>query len=126
MQPDHEGVMREITEQFQPVLDNSPDGVYLWLDETHMIANEHFARMVGYTVDEIRRRPPTIQDFVVDEDQILFAWNYQNRIAPLVGPVSFRFRGKRRDGTTFLAETDMIPLSWRGHAVVYHFVRQMV
>jgi hypothetical protein len=34
-------------------------------------------------------------------------------------------RGLRKDGSTFSAETDMIPISYRGHPVAYHFVRQL-
>ena len=31
--------------------------------------------------------------------------------------------GKRKDGSTFEAETDMIPLAFGGHTFAYHFVR---
>lgn len=55
----------------------------------------------------------------------MFAWNYDHRVATLAFPVTFRFRGRRKDGSIFAAETDMIPISWRGHPVAYHFVRQI-
>jgi hypothetical protein len=38
-------------------------------------------------------------------------------------PVTFRFRGQRKDGSTFAVETDMIPLTFGGHTFAYHFVR---
>ena len=37
--------------------------------------------------------------------------------------MTFRFRGVRKDGSAFPAETDMIPLTFGGHTVAYHFVR---
>ncbi len=58
-------------------------------------------------------------------DQQMYAWNYQNRVMSLAFPVTFRFRGRRKDGTTFAAETDMIPISFAGHAIAYHFVRRV-
>ena len=62
---------------------------------------------------------------MAEEDRSLFSWNYHNRVAALAFPVTIRFRGLRGDGSSFPAETDMIPISHRGHAVAYHFVRQV-
>ena len=125
MEVTHEQIMRELAEQFQPVLDKSPDGVYLWLDEEHAICNKRLADMFGYTVAEWSGKVPFLDNMVAKPDQSMFAWNYQNRVATLAYPATFRFRGRRKDGSTFAAETDMIPISWRGHAVAYHFVREI-
>ncbi len=124
MDVSHEQIMRELAEQFAPVLDKSPDGVYLWLDDEHALCNKKLAAMFGYTVDEWGSRP-FLDTYVARADQSQYAWNYQNRVATLAFPVTFRFHGRRKDGSTFAAETDMIPLSWRGHAIAYHFVRQI-
>lgn len=40
-------------------------------------------------------------------------------------PITFRFTALRKDGSTFSAETDMIPIAYDGHAIAYHFVRQL-
>jgi hypothetical protein len=53
----------------------------------------------------------------------LFSWNYWNRVQALAFPVTFRFSGVRKDGSTFPAETEMIPLAYGGHPIAYHFVR---
>ena len=122
---DHVDLVREMAEQFGPVLERSPDGVYLWLDEEHKVCNEKLAGMFGYTVAEWSAAAPFLDTFIDEEDQEVYSWNYHNRIAAFAFPVTFRFRGKRKDGTTFMAETDMVPVSFRGHAVAYHFVRQV-
>ena len=119
----HADFIRELSEEFQPILEQSPDGVYLWLDDSHKICNERLARLFGYTVEEWQAQRSFLESFVVEEDQEVYAWNYTHRVAPLAFPVTFRFRGRRKDGSTFAAETDMIPISWRGHPVAYHFVR---
>jgi PAS domain S-box-containing protein len=118
-------LMQALAEQYRPVLQNSPDGVYLWLDETHKICNERLARMFGYTVEEWCKTEPFLESFVAQEDRGTCSWNYHNRVAALAFPVTFRFRGRRKDGSTFAAETDMIPISYEGHAIAYHFVRQL-
>ncbi len=38
-------------------------------------------------------------------------------------PATFRFRGLHRNGSVLQLETDMIPLTFGGHTIAYHFVR---
>ena len=125
MESEYETVVRELAEQFRPIMNQSPDGVYLWLDEAHKTCNERLANLFGYTVEEWCATEPFLENFVAEEDRKVFSWNYHNRVATLAFPVTFRFRGLRKDGSTFAAETDMVPISYQGHAVAYHFVRQI-
>jgi PAS domain-containing protein len=120
-----EDIIRELAEQFRPVMEQSPDGVYLWLDETHKVCNERLANLFGSTVEQWSATQLFLDNFVAEEDRRMFSWNYHNRVAALAFPVTFRFRGMRKDGSTFPAETDMIPISYQGEAVAYHFVRQV-
>lgn len=122
---EREVTVRELAEQFRPVMEGSPDGVYLWLDEAHKVCNERLADLFGYTVEEWSATEPFLDNFVAEEDCKLYSWNYHNRVAALAFPVTFRFRARRKDGSTFPAETDMIPVSYGGHTVAYHFVRQV-
>ena len=119
----HAAVIPQLTEHLAPVFASSPDGVYVWLDEEHWTCNERLAALLGSTVEELSNTRGFLQRFVADEDRELFSWQYWNRVQALAFPVSFRFRAVRADGTSFGAETDMIPLTYGGHTVAYHFVR---
>ena len=121
---EHSKIMKELAEQFRPVLESSPVGVYLYLDDTHKICNEHLAKMFGVSAAEWVKTGSFLEAFVDPRDRKLFAGNYQHHIAQLTHPVTFKFLARRKDGTTFLAETDMIPISWHGMPVAYHFVRE--
>lgn len=121
----HPDLMAALEEQFRPVFAASPDGVYLWLDEGNKICNERLAAMFGYSVAEWRKSSSFLETFVAADDQELYGWHYRQRVAALAYPVTFRFRGVRKDRSTFAAETEMIPISYAGHAVAYHFVRQI-
>jgi PAS domain S-box-containing protein len=125
LEDEREDAIRELAGQFRSVMEGSPDGVYLWLDEAHKACNERLAGLFGYTVEEWCATQPFLDNFVAEEDRGVFSWNYHNRVAALAFPVTFRFRGLRKDGSAFSAETDMIPISYRGHAVAYHFVRRV-
>lgn len=119
----HDEVIPRLAEHLGPVFESSPDGVYVWLDEQHWTCNEKLASMFGFTVDELENTPYLLQRLVHEDDQGMFSWNYWNRVQPLAFPATLRFRGVRKDGSSFQAETEMIPLSFGGHTIAYHFVR---
>ena len=121
----HEDVIPQLAEHLRPIFENSPDGVYIWLDETHWTCNERLASLFGYTVAELENSPNLLQRLVHDEDQGNLSWNYWNRVRELAFPVTFRFRGRHKDGTFFQAETEMIPLTYGGHTIAYHFMRRV-
>ena len=119
----HEDLIGALATHFRPLLEQSPQGVYLWLDEAHKICNERLAKLFGYTVEEWCAVPSFLVQFVAAEDQQRFVDNYNHVVSELTAPITFRFRAVRKDGSIFLAETDMIPIVYQGHQVAYHFVR---
>jgi PAS domain S-box-containing protein len=119
----HEQAVEELAAHLRPIFEQSVDGVYIWLDEANKRCNERLAAMFGYTVGEWEGVDDFANTFIADPDRGVYVWNYQNRTASLAFPATFRFRGRRKDGSTFDAETDMIPLTYGGHTFAYHFVR---
>ena len=120
----HDIATTELAEHLGPVFASSPDGVYVWLDETHWVCNERFAELLGYgSADELTNTPGLLQRMVHEDDQQLFSWMYWNRVQPRAFPATFRFRGVRKDGSAVQIETDMIPLSYGGHTFAFHFAR---
>ena len=122
---EHEQVLNELLEQFTPVFLHSPDGVYLYLDDNHKICNKQMADLFGLTVEEWNKVPNFLEGFVAPEDRERVALNFQKYIAALSRPVTFRFKAIRKNGETFTAETEMIPISWNGYPIAYHFVREI-
>ena len=119
----HADVIPQLVEHLDPLFRSSPDGVYVWLDEEHWSCNDKLASILGASAAELENTPNFLQRFVHEEDQEHFSWNYWNRVQALSFPTTFRFRGTRDDGTEIQLETDMIPLTYGGHIVAYHFVR---
>ena len=50
MTPDihHEHLIKELAAELEPVFKNSPQAIYLYLDDVHKICNQNFADMLGY------------------------------------------------------------------------------
>lgn len=117
-------IMNELAEQFAPVLEQSPDGVYLWLDEEHKICNERLASMFGYSVDAWCAAEDFLDSFIAPADHAAYGGSYRAQVKGIVRPKTFTFTGVRKDGSTFAAETDMIPITFAGRPVAYHFVRE--
>jgi len=122
---EHELIISELREQFKPIFLHSPDGVYLYLDDNHKICNERMAAMFGLTMEEWSKVPNFLGGFVTPEDQELVASNFQKNVMGLTRPVSFRFKAIRKNGEQFTAETEMIPITWKGYPIAYHFVREI-
>ena len=121
----HDEVTPQLADHLAPVFDSSPDGVYVWLDETHWTCNPKFAELLGYRVSDLENTPHFLQKFVHEDDQEVFSWNYRNRVNAQTFPATFRFRGLHRNGAVLQLETDMIPLTFGGHTIAYHFVRRV-
>lgn len=122
---DHDDVIPQLAEHLRPLFEPSPDGIYVWLDETHWACNEKFAGMLGHSVAELENSPWTLQRMVHEDDREQFSWNCGNRVHTRASPVMLRFRGLHRDGSTIPMETEMIPLTFGGHTIAYHFVRRV-
>ncbi|MBS3076998.1 PAS domain S-box protein [Candidatus Pacearchaeota archaeon] len=122
---DHTKILEELEARIKPLLDNSPDGIYFWLDETNMICNEKLASIFGYTIKEILSKTPFLENLIAEDYREVFSLNYHHHVANLSFPVTFRFNGINKSGKEFPAETDMIPFSWKNHAIAFHFVRKI-
>ena len=121
----HSEILKEIEEQLKTLFENSPDGIYLWLDDEHMICNEKLAKIFGYFVKELCMETPFLEKLVAEDYRELFSLNYHLHVAQLSSPVSFKFKGIKKDGKEFSAETDMIPFCWKSHVIAFHFVREI-
>ena len=127
MAPEHEHVkiLKEISEQFQLLFQKSPDGIYIYIDEVHKICNERLARMFGLSVSEWEAMEGFVNKHVAYEDQELYINSYHEHVHQKLTPVTFRFKGLRKDGSTFRGETDLIPFPWRGEMLALQFLREV-
>ena len=82
MTDDHGGLIQELARQFGTVLENSPDSVYIWLDDAKKMCNERLAQMYGHSVEEWRASESIMDSFVAEEGHDMYARNYQTRVVP--------------------------------------------
>src|SRR3990172_12872091 len=65
----HEHLIKELTEMLEPIFKNSPQAIYLYLDDEHKSCNKKFADLLGYkSVNEWVANLYPISD-VIKKDQ---------------------------------------------------------
>jgi PAS domain-containing protein len=121
----HFRILHELSEQFRPLFEGSPEGIYLYIDEVHKVCNARFASMFGLRVAEWEAMEGFVNVHVAEADQERFVSNYHEHVHRALTPAGFRFVGVRKAGSTFDAETDLIPLPWRGEMLALHLVGQV-
>lgn len=116
-------VVEEAAGHLAEVFESVPGGVYLYLDPMHKVCNERLAEMLGTTVDEWRSLENFRDTFVEVDDRQSYCDTYERVVHGLDWSDTYRFRAVRRDGTPFDAEATIVPLTFAGRRLAYHFVR---
>lgn len=121
--PHHIHLVKELTEQLEPLFSNSPQAIYLYLDDEHKVCNQKFADMLGYASPEEWVANPNPIDDVREEDQ-------EKGIQAFVD-ASEHFKAStlsamwvRKDGEKINTEVTMVPLPYKNEVFVLHFITQ--
>ena len=120
--PDPHVIIQAITEELRTILDGSPQGVYVFLDETHKVCNGRFAEMLGYASVADWNRPVSFTEQYVDpsSQQTLVA-TYQHAMDHQVG-ATIDVTWKRLDGGRVPTTVILVPIALGGALMALHFV----
>jgi hypothetical protein len=119
--PHHAHLLRELTDQLAPVFSGSPQGIYLYLDDTHKACNHQFAELLGYaSPEEWVNNPYAVGDLdKADQKKVIAAYM----------DASEKFKSStltatwvRKDGRKVKTLVTMVPLSYQDEVFVLHFV----
>lgn len=93
-------LLAESEEKYRTLVENMQDGVFIAQDSKIMFANEPYARILGYVVDEIIGRP--ISQFISERDLSLVMERHKRRLNGESMPNQYDFHLVHRDGVTEL------------------------
>lgn len=119
--PHHEHLIRELTQQLEPVFSHSPQGTYLYLDDTHKSCNKKFADLLGYaSSDEWVANEYPIGDVIEKEQEngIKAYTDASRKFKATTLPITW----VKKDGTKIPTEVTMVPLSYKNEVFVLHFI----
>jgi two-component system cell cycle sensor histidine kinase/response regulator CckA len=90
--------LRESEEKYRTLVDNIQDGVYIIQNNIILFANDAFARLTGYPLNEVTGME--FQQLVAPEDLKMVAERYGRRQKGENVPKEYEFRILHKDGTT--------------------------
>jgi carbohydrate-binding DOMON domain-containing protein len=122
---DHADLMSGFIKQQQDILDNSNQGIYVYLDDNCRSCNANFAKMLGYispsdwiNVDVKGGFPRT---FVDSNSQSTLVGAYQNAMNSSVA-TNIKVTWKTKSRGTVNTNVIILPIAYQDHLLAMHFV----
>ncbi|GEM_PF-324870 len=122
----HEDLIKEAYELLKVIFEESPQAIYLYLDDQHKICNENFANLLGYDSGKEwgEVKEPFTSAFVDDESQEELVSSFQNAINNLESD-SFEVIWIRKDNSKVKTNVILVPFSIKDHIIALHFVSEL-
>lgn len=117
----HEHLVKELSDILEQVFSNSPQAIYLYLDDEHKSCNQKFADLLGYnSIQEWVDNEFPIGD-VVEEDQQKGIDAYMAASRDMKAS-SFQGTWVSKSGEKIKSEVIMVPISYKNEVFVLHFI----
>jgi hypothetical protein len=118
-------LLDQIKEEFSGILQNTSQGVYIYMDDPHWICNERLAIMLGYAsaaeFHSLATASPFLNVALPADSQERVVQAYMNSVNNKVAS-SIPVTWKKKGGATLKTQTIFVPISYRGTALTIHFV----
>ena len=121
----HEELVKGITAQLKPIMDKSPQAIYVYLDDTHKACNKKFADLLGYkSAKEWADTEAPLADVVeADQEKVIAA--YENASEKMVASsLDVRFTNVKTD-KPIKTKVIMVPIAYDGHIFALHFISKV-
>jgi len=117
----HEQLITEISEIFEPILSDSPQAIYIYLDDTHKICNQNFVDILEYeSIVEWVANEATIEN-VADGDQNSVIEAYEKASEELLASF-LNVNLKTKGGSEVEVDILMTPFTYKSEVFVVHFI----
>jgi PAS domain S-box-containing protein len=112
-------MLRRSEEHYRTLAEQSLMGLAVMQDFHIIFANTAFAKIYGYTIDELLSlRPEKVGALVHPEDQALVWGRFRDRLAGKAVPPHYEYRGIRKDGTVRWLEIHANRIEYGGKPAV--------
>lgn len=120
---DHGDFLNGLKEQLQPILDESAQAVYVYMDDENKFCNGKFAALLGYpSADEWAKADGSFPElFVAEQSRGALIGAYRDAMEKMVGSTS-RITWAKKDGGTVDSTVLLVPIAYEGHLFALHFI----
>jgi len=125
-QQHHQELMAGISRQMKPILDDSQQAVYIYLDDIHKVCNEKFASLLGYRSAEewAKVEDPFPQVFVDRSSQEVLVNAYRQAMEKLTSS-SINVTWKKKSAGTVDTQVVLVPIAYNDHLFALHYISQV-
>jgi PAS domain S-box-containing protein len=119
----HDELIHSVAKQYQDILENSEQGIYIYLDDVHKVCNKNFSTLLGYESSEEWAKSDTSFPvaFVADKSQEILVSAFQDAMENMTASTN-SITWKKKDGSTVTTEVTLVPIAHDGHLFALHFV----
>lgn len=121
----HEQFLEDMEKEFAPILNDSKQGIYFYLDDPHWTCNERMASMLGYSspkeVVALSANAPLLDAIVSPESKNVLIDAYMRAVNDKVASV-VPITWKKKGGAIVKSHTIIAPVSFKGTILAIHFI----
>lgn len=119
----HADLLSELATELEPLLEESKQAIYVYLDDGNKVCNEKFAALLGYDSAaewaEVEGSFPVL--FVDEKSQDTLIETFQKAMQDLTAS-TITVHWKKKSGGTVETTVMLVPISYKNHVFALHFV----
>ncbi|MFN7990857.1 MAG: hypothetical protein U0R44_01730 [Candidatus Micrarchaeia archaeon] len=119
----HEKLVKGISEQMKPILENSAQPVLIYLDDRHKACNKRFADLMGYKSPKAFNDTDVnfVEAFIDEKSQDKVVRNYHTVFSEKLSASVMDVTIKKKNGKKVKTRVIHVPVAFEGHlfAVLY-------
>ena len=123
-QTHHEELVNGFYNQLKQIFDESPQAIYLYLDDNHKVCNEKFASLLGYnSPEEWAKIKNPLEENVDKRSQDTVVSNYFNATEKMTAS-QMDVKLKTTSGSVFEASAIVVPVVYQHHMFALYFISE--
>jgi len=123
-QTHHEDLVNGFYNQLKQVFDESPQAIYLYLDDNHKVCNKKFASLLGYnSPEEWAKIKNPLEENVDKSSQDTVASNYFKATEKMIAS-QMEVKLKTTSGSIFETNAIVVPVVYQNHVFALYFISE--
>ena len=122
----HEELVKNLYSQMKPILDESEQPIFIYLDDNHKACNEKFSSMLGFkSPEEWAQKQGFLDVYVTEKSRETLStayWNAMEKKNASTIPMIWM----KKDGAALESTMILVPMFFEGHMFSVHFVTSVV
>jgi hypothetical protein len=121
-QSHHEDLVNKFHVQLKQIFDDSPQAIYLYLDDNHKVCNKKFASLLGYgSPEEWAKIENPLEENVAKESQDAVVSAYFDASEKMIAS-QMNVKMKTTSGSVLEASVIVVPVAYQNHMFALYFI----